>query len=151
MRKTENTAAVPEINEVFRLTLNGNATDPIGMVQSDGYGSKIRQHDGPKVSGTQTRRFKLVRVGYQLNLDAVRTALASHGGIPEGQWREAFRAAYPTPDGKGPVGVADPSWVYPNGDRVFPCVSDDRKRWRSGFRWANFGRVAHWRWLVFAG
>lgn len=139
---------IPDVGEVFELTLNGDSTDPIGMLKSDGINPKGWKHDGPKVTGPQTRRFKLVQVGYQKNLDAVREALASHGNIPEGQWREAFKAVYPTPDGKGPIGIADPSWVDQDGRRFFPYVGVDGECWRSNFGWAVSGRDGYWRWLV---
>ena len=52
----------------FELTLDGDAVsnDPTEMVRRDGYGSPEKwKFTGKKVSGIQTRRFKLVSIGYQ--------------------------------------------------------------------------------------
>lgn len=132
----------------FDLTLDFDApeADPIEMVRRDGYNSPEQwQFTGKKVSGVQTRRFKLVRVGPCQNLDEVRQNLAQYGDVPEGQWREAFKAAYSRPDGNGPIGFADPSWVRPDGFVFFPYVDSDGG---SDFYWADDGRAVGWRWLV---
>ena len=51
--------------EVFEMTLNGDAPEnqPLEMVRRDGYTGRWT-HNGPKVSGRQTRRFKLDVIGY---------------------------------------------------------------------------------------
>lgn len=132
----------------FELTLDFDATDPIVMLTSDGINPNGWEFKGTKPKGIQTRRFKLVQIGYHPNLDAVRMALASHGDVPEGQWREAFKVAYPTPNGKGLIGIADPSWVAPGGNRYFPCLSDDGARSVSDFFWAGNSHSDEWQWLV---
>jgi len=69
-----------------------------------------------------------VSIGYQLNLKAAKAALgAKHGPTPSGQWMKAFKDAYPKPDGKSPVGVADASWVDSSGNARFPAVLSDGK------------------------
>lgn len=104
---------------------------------------------GKKVAGVQIRAFKLVRAGCCCsNLDEVRQKLAQYGEIPEGQWCQAFKDAYPHSDGNGPVGIADPSWVLPNGVIVFPGVDSGGT---SGFYLADDVRGENWRWLVPAG
>lgn len=130
----------------FELTLDGDApeNDPLEMVRRV-CNPKGWEFNGRKVSGVQTRAFKLVRVGACRNLDEVRQKLAQYGDIPEGQWRQAFKVAYPRPDGNGPVGIADSSWVDPNGGVFFPCVSSDGG---SDFYWADFDHGVGWRWLV---
>ena len=138
----------PPDSEVFELTIDGDApeNDPIEMVRCDGYGSPEKwKFTGQKVAGIQTRAFKLVRVGVCRNLKKVRQRLAQYGDIPEGQWRQAFKAAYPQPDGNGPIGIADSSWVDPDGGAGFPCVDSGGG---SDFRWADDGRGGGWRWLV---
>ncbi|MDO8582678.1 MAG: hypothetical protein Q7R63_01660, partial [bacterium] len=48
-------------------------------------------------------------------------ALQDFGVIPEGQWREALKSAFP----KAPmfnVGVADASWRLPHEVGQFPCI-----------------------------
>ena len=131
--------------EVFEMTLNGDAPEnqPLEMVRRDGYTGDWK-HSGPKVKGIETRRFKWVAVGYQPNLEAVRVVLASHGKIPEGQWREAVKQMF-EPDGEYPRGVADPSWRGPSSDADFPCVG---RGGVSDFGWAGSGRSGDWRWLV---
>lgn len=138
---------IPEIGVEFELTLDGNAPEnqPLEMVRkSGGYHLTEWKHKGPVVAGQQTRRFKLVQVGYQPNLDAVKKALALHGDIPEGQWREAFKRRFRRPDGKGHIGIADSSWVDPDGT-LFPYVHTDG---RSDFDRAGGDLGGYWRWLV---
>lgn len=140
--------AYPADGEVFELTLDGDASenDPIEMVRRDGYGNpKLWKYTGKRVIGKQTRFFKLVRVDHCRNLDEVRERLAKCGEVLQGQWREAFKVAYPEPDGRGPVGIADPSWVNPNGLAYFPCVDTGGS---SYFYWADYDFHEHWRWLV---
>lgn len=137
----------PAVGEVFDLTLDGDAPEhqPLEMVRRDGYTGKW-EHRGPVVKGKQARRFKLVQIGYCPSFDEVRRKLATeHGKIPEGQWREAFKAAYPKADGNGPVGVADSSWVNPNGNANFPYVNTDGN---SNFNWTDDDFNENWRWLV---
>ena len=136
----------PATGEIFELTLDGDDSEnqPLEMVRRDGYSGNWK-HKGLVVKGRQTKRFKLVQVGYCRNLDEVRQKLAAHGEIPEGQWREAFKASYPNHDGLGPVGIADPSWVNPNDNAYFPCVDSDGY---SNFVWAAYDQNEHWRWPV---
>lgn len=142
------TLAIPDVGEEFELAHDFDKTDPLEMVRSDEYDPEAWEFKGTKPKGKQTRRFKLVKVGYLPTLDAVRTALASHGTVPEGQWREAFKKAYPKPDGNGSIGVADPSWVGPNGRRRFPYLDWDGGQWRSRFFFADDVQGSPWRWLV---
>lgn len=127
----------------FELTFDFDApeADPIAMVRADGYSLPEKwEFTGQKLSGVQTRRFKLVRRPCR-NLDEV----LSQYGITEGQWREAFKAAFPRSDGQGPIGFADPSWVNLHDSVLFPCV---RSGGDSDFGWDDFGPGEHWRWLV---
>lgn len=138
----------PEIGEVFELTRDGNDpnSDPIVMVRRDGYDQPERwKFKGEYLIGAQTLQFKLVSIGYQPNFDAVLLALAGHGCIPGGQWREVFKVRFTKPDGKGPIGIADASWVFPNDDSGFPCVHTGGG---SGFHGTGPGFSDSWRWLV---
>jgi hypothetical protein len=145
-RFTEPTS-YPATDEIFELTLDGDAAEnqPLEMVRRDGYNPKGWQHRGPVVKGRHTKRFKLVEIGYCRNFDEVRRKLAIHGEIPEGQWREAFRARYGKPDGKGPIGIADALWVIPYSSAYFPYVGLDGD---SNFRWTDSDFYDVWRWLV---
>ncbi len=129
----------------FEMTLDGGAPEnqPLEMVRRDGYSGKCK-HGGPTVNGIQTQRFKWVAVGYQPSFDAVLSALAPHGEIPEGQWREVVKQMF-EPDGEHLRGIVDPSWTLPDGHARFPYVDSYG---RSNFRWAGRGFHAYWRWLV---
>lgn len=109
----------------FELTLDGDAevNDPLEMMRHD-YGCNQLEkwrHIGNKVVGKQTRRFVIVPVGYCANFSILQEKLAKEGTIPEGQWRQALKATY-KPDGRGAVGIADPSWVDSYGTVRFPYV-----------------------------
>lgn len=140
-------SAYPADGEIFELTLNGDVpeNDPIEMVRRDCYDPAGWKYIGKKVTGKQVRRFKLVRVGRCRNLNEVREKLVAHGSIPEGQWREAFKTAYPEPDENSPVGFADPSWVDPDGNANFPYIYGGGN---SDFRWADNDFNEDRRWLV---
>ncbi|OGH68918.1 MAG: hypothetical protein A3J66_02130 [Candidatus Magasanikbacteria bacterium RIFCSPHIGHO2_02_FULL_47_14] len=141
----------PALDEIFELTLDGDAPEnrPLEMVRADGYDEPEKwKHTGLTVTGQQTRRGKLVLVGYCDSFDEVKAKLAAQGTIPEGQWREAFKARYPTLDGKGSIGVADASWASPHGGASFPYVDSFGF---SLFDSADGGFDERWRWLVLVG
>ena len=138
---------VPQDGEIFDLTLDGDSIDPIAMVRGNGYKNADQwEFKGPKVTGTQTKKFKLVSVGYQPNADAVNKALAQHGAPALGQWREAFKEKYRLPDGKGPIGFTGSEWAHPF--REFPHVADEGGVWRSYFYWFDRVLRAAWRFAV---
>ena len=141
--------AYPPDGEAFELTLDGDAPEnqPLQIVRDWGYDSSKWRHKGPKVKGKHTQRYQLVRAGYmyQSNLDEAKAALPGSGTVVEGQWINAFNAAYPQPDGNGPAGIADASWLDPNGVPCFPMVNS---KGFIQFRWARSGLVANWRWIV---
>ena len=90
----------------------------------------------------------MVEVGYQPNLAAVQRAIeAKYGVKPEdhrGQWMQAYRAEYEA-NGTNPVGIADASWVYPNGFANFPYVYSDGRPY---FYWTGYDLSGRWLWLV---
>jgi hypothetical protein len=137
----------PQLGEVFELTLDFDApeNEVMEMVEEFGYNSAGWSHVGAKVTGQKTRRFKLVQVGYCSNTDKVRSKTAALGATPEGQWINAFKAAYPVPDGQGPIGIADDSWIGANGRGNYPYLL------AVGLQHFNYGghvRGEDWRWLV---
>lgn len=137
---------VPADDEEFELTINGDEVDPLDMMQRDGFSDW--RFNGPLVSGTHTRRFKIVRAGgYCRDLAEVKQRV---GKLAEGQWREAFRKKYPRPDGCGPIGFGGSTWVAPYDHRRFPYLHESGGAWYSYFRWADSASffLGHWRWLV---
>lgn len=139
--------AYPAVGEVFELTLDGDAPEnqPLQIVKDCGYAGKWR-HNGRTVKGKQTRRFKFAQAGYQPNLDGVKATLPASGSV-EGQWIKAFKAVYSRPDGNGPIGIADASWVSPGGGARFPFVDTGGGLL---FGWAGHDLGGRWRWLVAA-
>ena len=143
----------PAEGEVFKLSFDGRLPENLPLVVfgederiTDDEDRKL-VHSGPIVTGAETRRFMLVRVGRCDNLDEVKARLAAHGKIPEGQWMHAFRTAYPIGDEHGPVGVADDSWrITPQLSTYFPRESG--KPGESFLAWNGHGLGARWRWLV---
>lgn len=145
-------AVIPADGEIFELTLDGDdpASDPIYMVIRVGYYGNAEgwQHHGPRVTGKQTRKFRLVGGCSGSTLDEVCAQLSTRGKTTEGQWREAFKTAYPkpNPDDDRPIGFPDPSWVDAHGNICYPTI-------RVG-GWPDFEYAAtvlaaeRYRWLV---
>ena len=94
--------------------------------------------------GRETRRFKLVSV-HCLSFYELTKILKEHGEIPESRWCEALKAAYPRPDDKGPIGIADSSRVPPNGDASLLFVHTGGP---PSIKWPNVGFWGIRRWLV---
>jgi len=139
------TATHPEVGQVFELTLTEDQLD--GEKMADNFGHNFAsgwQYTGQKPEAT-TGKFKLVQVGFCNNLQEVAAKLKEHGDTPAGQWLQAFKAAYPDPDSKDPIGVADPSWVNPRGHVNFPFVVADGD---ANFFWTDSYLNRYWRWLV---
>lgn len=139
----------PELGEEFELTLDGDHPDnqPTAMKRGDGNDGWTYRGDST-VRGIVTKRFKLMKFGYRKEPGFVRREYAGHGTVPEGQWRQAFIATFPTHDGKGPVGIPDSSWQLGAGGYYFPCVN---KEGIADFYWGGHGLDKEWRWLVCVG
>ncbi|MDP2587789.1 MAG: hypothetical protein Q8P33_03380 [bacterium] len=136
-------AVYPSIGEVFELTLE--PVKALEMVKSDGYNPEGWQFRGKEITKPETRKFKLVQVGYCDSFEQLQKKLKKHGKSPQGQWREAYKKAFPEPDGQGPVGFADPSWLSPDRRARFPFV---RTGGASVFFCADYGFHEYWRWVV---
>ena len=140
--------AYPKVGEIFELSFDGDVPEnqPLEIVRYFGYDPDDGwKHKGLRVGGKQTCRFKLVQVGYCRNLDEVKERLKAHGKNPGGQWMKAFKMAYPQPDGNGPIGIADASWVDPRGRARFPMVFSGGDLC---LLWADIDQGGDWRWLV---
>lgn len=138
------TCSYPKVNEIFELTLDGLEVQPIEMLWRDGYNLDGWTHRGSVISGREIRRFKLVELDYSHSFEDLRSKLGSHGRIPEGQWREAFKAFCPDNRDRGRIGVADASWVY-EGKYYFPFL---RGRGYSRFCGVVGPIPDNWCWLV---
>jgi len=138
--------ALPAIGVEFDLTLDP-ATQGLALVTTFGYSGKWK-FKGQPIAEPFTRRFKLEAVGACPNLDAVARECRKYGRVPEGPWLDSFRQVYPNNDGQGPIGVADPSWVDPDGLVDFPLLIQNGAGWNPDFRWVGNGRNALWRWLI---
>ncbi len=144
---------VPADGVVFELTLNPVSADKISAAY--GYRPKDWKYKGREIEETQTRRFKLVRMGFRGNLHEIREKFGKRH-LPDGHWLEAFRLAFPQCDGKGSVGYADPSWTPADKDDGehdrFPVISENKEKWHPGFRWTGTGHhdweEQDFRWLV---
>lgn len=128
----------------FNLTITEPFTG-LEMVRRFGYDPTGWKFNGTEIAVPQTKRFKLVSVGAQPNFEAVKAACLKHGTIPEGHWCDAFKESYSQPDGNGPIGVANASWVLPFSRARFPYVGTGGG---TCFDWTVFGFSAGWRWLV---
>lgn len=134
----------PAVGVEFELALP-TPIDGLDMVKWAGLNPQGWEYTGTLfVPGTQ--RFKLVQTGYQPNLDGVRRKQGENN-VPQGFWMKAFEEAFPSNDGNGPIGVADPSWRNPSRYARFPVLRERGEAWRRHFHWAGYGRRGRWRWL----
>jgi hypothetical protein len=135
----------PIDDEVFTLALTKPITG-LEMVRADGYKEWQQwKFVGQEIAAPQVKRFKLVTIGRCSDFEMVKTRLAARGKIPQGQWRDALKQAFPGAVSHGPIGVADASWVEPSPTMQFPSILDDGE--------AGFSHVIEmfdgtWRWLV---
>ena len=115
----------PVVGQVFELTLDGDAPEnqPLAMVRRIGYSTWEKWlYKGPTVKGIQTGVFKLVEFDRFLKFDDLHRILDTHGRIPEGQWAQAFKTAYPKYDGVCSIGFPDKSWVDDIGWNRHPLM-----------------------------
>ncbi len=135
----------PELGKEFELTLTKEQCDPIAMVKNFGYNPKGWKYNG-KIPETLTIKCKLVKIGDCSDLDEAKKKLEKLGEeTPSGLFMKPFKDKYPEPDGNGPIGIADSSWVHPDGSARFPYV---RSVGDLRFNWTDYDLLGHWRWLV---
>ena len=140
--------ALPADDVWFELEVH-NDINPIDVVTSAGYDPKGWEYLGPKLSGKQTLRVKLVRLGYVRNLREAREKANKLGyRLVDGQAREPFKTKFPKPDGKGPVVFGGSEWRDPFGGPRVACLYDFGRGWGSGFHWSGGEFGGRWRWLV---
>ncbi len=140
--------AVPADDEWFELEVDDDV-NPMSVVTTAGYDQKGWTYLGPKLSGKQTLRVKLVHLGYVRNLKEAEKKADEFGyRLVEGQAREPFKARFPKPDGKGFVVFGGSQWQDPNGDARVAYLRDFKGEWDSYFHWSVSGFLGHWRWLV---
>jgi len=140
-------SSYPPVGEIFELTLTKDQCDGMKMVRNLVRDPKYWRYNGQKLTAGSTAKFKLVKSGFCDNFQEAADRLKEHGEIPAGQWLQAFKAAYPEPDGSYPVGVADCSWEGPGLGAFarFPYLSSDGVM---GFIWPGSRLGEYWRWLV---
>lgn len=138
----------PKVGEPFELGIDGDAVNnhPLTMVRHTGNDSRGWAHNGRLVMGRTIRPFKLVEIATHSTFDEVLRELSRRGRVPEGQWICGFKTAFPNPDGKRHVAIADATWVGPDGRTNFPYVSraGDIRFHRSN---GSFGGDC-WLWIV---
>ena len=135
-------------DEEFTLDVN-NDQDPMEVVSSVGFDKKSWQYLGPAFSGKETRRVKLIRLGFVKGLKEARQKADQLGfRLLEGQARESFKAKYPVPDGKGPVVFGGSVWQSPHGDARVACLYECGGVWNSHFYWSDYGWDGDYRWAV---
>lgn len=137
--------ATPKSGEIFELALMGD-TDGLAMVWRSGIIALDWEYAGKGVDQPQKRNFKIIETDVGLPWDQV-IRWHGTGKIPEGQWIEAFLLKYPHPDKKGAIGIADPSWVDPDGRREFPLAIEFAGRRTLDFRETNHDDLGL-RWIV---
>lgn len=141
--------SIPNDGVSFSLTLE--PTDELEMVRSDGYDPTGWAYTGTRATRPETRRVKLVRLGYVRNLAGAQSKAMEHGyELVPGQWREAFKCRFPFNNGS-PIafGGKDSAWRDQEGTPGFPVLGGDELLWRSGFARAIDSIRKCWRWLVF--
>lgn len=139
--------SIPPNGIEFELTLK--PVLGLDMVASDGYNAEGWKFTGEELIEPQTRRFKLESLDNCSSVYRARQKLTLPGQAPaKGQWREAFKEAFPQNDSNGPVGCADPSWMGPSGRPVFPVLDGDSENWYSRFLRASSNLLDGYRWLV---
>lgn len=144
---------LPADGLVFQLMVVAFTAHPMTMVRGDGYDPEGWKFNGTPLSQSQTNigQFKLVRLGPVSSLVHARVKAHAMGvTLAEGQWREAFKAAYPRNDKSGSIafGGETSEWVDSKGYRRFPVLLEHAKSGRSDFYWADYDCGGSWRWLV---
>lgn len=149
-KPTSDILAIPQIGQIFELTLDPGHVDPMQVVRNFERAHDIKgwKHHGRRVAQPYTRKFMLVQKGGHWS--AITHACSGPKWyIPEGQWILAFLSKYTRPDEKGGgIGIADNSWECPYGNIFFPYGRGDGESWRQLFCCRDENFVGLWRWLV---
>ena len=143
------TPQYPNLGEVFKLTIDYSHPNvqPLTMVKNYGYDPAGWRYTGKTATGVVISKFQLVSVGLCGNWRDLGGKLAAYGKNPGGLWIQAFKDAYPKPDGRGRVGIFDASWMNQGHFECFPCIYSSGDLYFSQVI-RKFNK--HWRWLVYA-
>ncbi len=137
---------IPEIGVEFDLSLE--PTTGLEMVRLANRNPDIWRFLGQEVTEPRTGRFKLVRLEGCCGLSSVKRKINEGGGVvPMGQWCRALLAEFGGIDRKGPICVADDSWVEPRGLGAFPYISEKSEKGLD-FSLADDLHPSLLRWLV---
>lgn len=141
-------SAIPADDVWFDLEVDNNI-DPVEVVTSANYDPRGWKYLGPKLSGKQTLRVKLVRLGCVRGLEEAKKKADEMGyRLVEGLARESFKAKFPRPDGKGSVAFGGSEWESPRGSAGVAYLGGFGDEWSSSFYWSTYGFDGNWRWLV---
>ncbi|MFA6392319.1 MAG: hypothetical protein WCW66_06295 [Patescibacteria group bacterium] len=137
----------PDLGVEFELTIRGDNSEHRWMVDKLAGSFKFKNYRyyglKPKKEGRQTRRFKLVKVGYRPDVSGICREVARQGMYtPESQWLEAFRRAYPVQGERPGIGIANPDW-----EGHYPVLHCNSSGWYYCLRRPEFCSE-HWIWLV---
>ncbi len=134
---------IPLDNEVFELTLDGDAMPP----EKCSKGMAGWEYKGPNIIGKYTRRFKLVRIGHCKNANEAREKLLLLGGVPNSQWMIPFKAKYGQHDSEGSIGICDPAWELDRCPGTY-IPSYFGSSTSIHFSRTDLGKDESWRWLI---
>lgn len=134
--------------EWFELQVN-NDVDPMSVVITAGYDQQGWKYLGPRLSGKQTLRVKLVRLGFTRNLDEAKKKADEMGyRLVEDQASKSFKVRFPKPDGMGPVVFGGSQWQDQNGIARVTSLYNFKGEWDIYFRWSGNNFLIGSRWLV---
>jgi hypothetical protein len=141
---------VPEVLSRFNLTM-AEVVDPLKMASADSACGGEWRYTGAGVVAPKSKTCMLVKVGNQPGLAHVSAELEALklGNAAQGQWRKAFKDTFPQPDGRGPIGFLDTSWVQ-DGLECFPSLypSANGRWWEERWTFVGGSFYHRWRWVV---
>lgn len=121
------------------------------MVTSLGWNAREWKYLGLELSGRQTYRAKLVKLGLVRNREEASERANKMGyRLVEGQAIGPFRARFSQPDGKGPIVFGGCEWQNQHGEANVICLIGFMYEWNSDFRYSGGDFFGDSRWLVVA-
>lgn len=139
--KSQHTSSliIPGFDVVFLLTLKATVD------LKEYVGISGLTYTGKQIKGEQTSPCVLRRTIRPATIEIV-TATIGQENVLSAPWCEAFRQAYPEPDGCGNIAVPDPSFRM-QGHAFILCLLDFGLEWQPAVKRASRVFDTHWRWL----